>query len=99
MKTLYLLRHAKSGWDNPALEDHDRMLNERGRDNAAQMGLYMKKAGYMPALILCSSAQRTRETLAGILAFLPEVSDIHYERRLYLAHPQAMFLRLSEIST
>ena len=97
MKTLFLLRHAKSAWDNPELEDHDRVLNERGRQNAEQMGQYMKKAGYRPDLILCSTAQRTRETLAAVLRFLPDVTDIHYERQLYLAHPQAMFLRLMEL--
>lgn len=98
MKALYLLRHAKSAWDNPTIEDHERVLNERGRENARQMGLYMKKAGYRPDLILCSTAQRTRETLSLVLQFLPDVTDIHYEKRLYLAHPQAMFLRLAEIS-
>jgi len=97
MKTLFLLRHAKSAWDNPQLDDHDRVLNERGRANAEQLGQYMKKAGYRPDLILCSTAQRTRETLAALLQFLPDVTDIHYEPRLYLAHPQAMMLRLAEI--
>jgi len=63
-KTLFLMRHAKSSWDDPAQEDHDRPLNERGLKNATRMGAYMRKEDYAPALVLCSSATRLRRAHA-----------------------------------
>ncbi|UTW55293.1 histidine phosphatase family protein [Kordiimonas sp. SCSIO 12610] len=63
MKKLYLMRHAKSDWDDFTLDDHDRPLNERGRNNATQMGQYIAKNDIQIDLIYCSTAVRTRETL------------------------------------
>lgn len=63
MLKLMLLRHAKSSWADSTLADHDRPLNNRGRRGAEAMGLYMASKGLVPARILCSTAQRTRETL------------------------------------
>lgn len=67
MLRLYLLRHAKSSWSDPSLHDFDRPLNKRGRKDAPKMARAMKARGYSPDRILCSSAQRTKETLAGII--------------------------------
>jgi phosphohistidine phosphatase len=96
MKTLYLLRHAKSSWDASAQDDHDRPLNARGLENAARMGLHMRKAGYAPALVLCSSARRTRETLAQIRPNLPGDCLIREERALYLGTAERMLRLLRE---
>jgi phosphohistidine phosphatase len=60
---LYLLRHAKSSWDEPGLADHDRPLAPRGRRAAKAMGRYLREQGIEPDLILCSSATRARQTL------------------------------------
>ena len=89
-KTLYLLRHAKSSWDQSGIEDHDCPLNARGIENATQMGQHMRGKGYAPALILCSSARRTRETLERIQPNLPRDGQIRYEPGLYLATPARM---------
>lgn len=62
MKTLFLLRHAKSSWKDDSLGDHDRPLNKRGQKDAPAMGKLMKKLGIEPDLILSSSAVRARET-------------------------------------
>ncbi|MCB0075198.1 MAG: hypothetical protein KDE20_27255 [Caldilineaceae bacterium] len=52
MKTLLLLRHAKSSWDDPSLPDHDRPLNERGKASAPMMGALILERGLFPLLIL-----------------------------------------------
>ncbi|MCW8836017.1 MAG: histidine phosphatase family protein [Rhodospirillales bacterium] len=91
MKRLFLMRHAKSGWDNPALDDFDRPLNERGREAARAMGAYMARAGHHPAVIFCSSARRTRETMDIILDQLAENPPVHLVDDLYLASARALF--------
>jgi phosphohistidine phosphatase len=65
-KQLFLLRHAKSSWDDPLLEDHDRPLAARGVRAVRMVGQYIRESGIRPAQVLCSSSRRTRETLAGI---------------------------------
>ncbi len=67
MKTLYLLRHAKSSWKNPALADMDRPLNARGKRDAPQMAALFRdwlsdNSGVVPQSILCSPAKRARRT-------------------------------------
>jgi phosphohistidine phosphatase len=65
MKTLHLMRHAKSSWQSPGLDDHDRELNERGLRDAPAMGRAL--AGLIKAQVVhCSSARRARQTLAGL---------------------------------
>jgi phosphohistidine phosphatase len=63
MKTLILLRHAKSSWANPEMDDIDRPLNKRGKRAAADLGAWLKAEGWSPDEVLCSVARRTRETL------------------------------------
>jgi phosphohistidine phosphatase len=62
MKTLLLLRHAKSDWDHPELDDHDRPLNSRGLRNAPRMGKFIRDAGLTPQACLTSTAVRARHT-------------------------------------
>ena len=66
MRTLLLLRHAKSSWDEPHLSDHARPLNVRGRLAAAGMAREMRRLGLLPDLVLVSSARRTLQTLAAL---------------------------------
>lgn len=67
MKTLFIMRHAKSSWDNPSQEDHERPLNERGRRDAPRMGKWLCATGAAPALIVSSSARRASETAELVL--------------------------------
>ena len=83
MKRLLLLRHAKSGWDNPKLSDYDRPLTARGEHEAPLVGKELKRRGTLPDLILSSSAVRARQTIervirAGKLSNKPEFRDSLY---------------------
>lgn len=86
MKTLYLLRHAKSSWDDPDLDDRERPLNERGQRAAPAMAYHMKTRGYRPDLVLCSPATRCVQTLEALAENLGELS-VRYDEALYLATP------------
>lgn len=80
---LWLLRHAKSSWDDPGLDDRDRPLAPRGERAADQMRDYIAAAGIRPALVLCSSALRTRQTLARVLPALGPELEVRIEPSLY----------------
>jgi phosphohistidine phosphatase len=79
-----LLRHAKSDWGKDA-DDHDRPLSSRGRKAAPEIARYMRSRDYLPAAVLCSTSQRTRETLDLLLAAWREKPEIRYEKTVYLA--------------
>lgn len=85
-RTLILMRHAKSAWDDPMLDDHDRPLNKRGRRSATALGDWMRHAGLTPDQILCSSARRTQETCERLGLGLPAPPL----PELYHASPAAM---------
>lgn len=85
MKRLLLLRHAKSSWHDPSLSDFERPLNRRGRAAARTMGDYLVREGLLPDLILCSAAQRTRETLAFIQDRMDGDLPARIEKCLYEA--------------
>src|SRR5512135_47045 len=65
-KRLFVLRHAKSSWDDPGLDDHERPLAPRGRRAVKSLGEYLRKHQIQPSQVLCSPARRTRETLEGV---------------------------------
>jgi phosphohistidine phosphatase len=90
MKRLILTRHAKSSWDDPAMSDHDRPLNERGRAAATDLGQWMASRGYLPQEVLCSDAIRTRQTWKGIAAVLPLAPEVAYKPALYHAGADVM---------
>jgi phosphohistidine phosphatase len=83
MLRLYILRHAKSAWPAASTGDHDRPLNKRGVNDLPKIGQMLLSRGYIPNLVLCSSAQRTLETWNGIAEFVSncpvEVRDDLYE--------------------
>jgi phosphohistidine phosphatase len=84
MKTLFLLRHAKSSWDDTALPDKDRPLNDRGRRDAPEMGERLAKRDVKPDLILSSPAVRALETAEIIARKLDyRRKDIVVDDRLY----------------
>lgn len=65
-RQLFVLRHAKSSWDEPGLDDHERPLAPRGQKAVNVLREYLQSSGIEPALVLCSSSRRTRETLEGV---------------------------------
>jgi len=81
---LILLRHAKSDWDSGARGDFDRPLAARGRRDAPRMGRWLRENGFVPGLILCSPALRTRETIAAVNSHLQVAEqNIVYEDAIY----------------
>ncbi len=90
MLTLSLLRHAKSSWHNPAIPDLDRPLATRGVVDAPLMGRAMTERGIDPDLVLCSSARRTRDTLALVLPELKVEPKVVYDDALYHASAAEM---------
>jgi phosphohistidine phosphatase len=96
MATLYLLRHAKSSWDDSALSDHDRPLAPRGQRATRLLSEHIREAGISPALVLCSSARRARETLEGIEEALGD-TEVRIEPELYGASAEDLLARLRRI--
>src|SRR5215831_846306 len=82
MKTLHLLRHAKSSWKGVGLDDHERPLSKRGRTAASAMAQHMEGAGIDPDVVLCSTAVRAKETLAPIAKKL-RPAKVVFERGIY----------------
>jgi phosphohistidine phosphatase len=81
-RRLLLLRHAKSAWPED-VADHDRPLAGRGRGDAPAIGRWLRKAGYVPDLVLCSTARRARETWQLAEEKLGSKPPTTFERRVY----------------
>lgn len=95
MRTVILLRHAKSSWSDPELDDHERPLNGRGKASAPLIADWLGRTGHLPDRIVCSSSRRTRQTLKRMRRVLPELPEPVIEPRLYHAEPTLMFDILS----
>jgi len=98
MRTLYLLRHAKSAWGEDDLNDHDRVLNERGREAAPVIGRFLKRKTATIDLAICSSAARAQETWSLVSKELPFQPPVEVDERLYLCGVESMVMRLREVS-
>lgn len=85
MKRLLLLRHAKAVAGSPHANDNSRALNERGRADAPRMGSEMQHRRYLPDLVLCSTALRTKETLQHVMPELDGSPAVRFLDELYLA--------------
>lgn len=84
MKFILLLRHAKSSWDNPELEDFDRPLAGRGLQDAPRMGKFLRKSKYRPEYIVSSTAQRAQQTTKLCLEGMKrDESIVRWDRDLY----------------
>jgi phosphohistidine phosphatase len=97
MKTLYLLRHAKSSWDDRDLADFDRPLNNRGLAAAPFMGALIASKSYNPSKIVSSPARRARQTVNLIKESSGVEASIHFDDRVYEASPQGLKQVLSEL--
>jgi len=87
MKTLLLLRHAKSSWDDRSLDDHRRTLNARGERDAPRMGRLVRDERLIPGLVISSDAVRARLTAEAMADASGYSGPIRLERRLYHAGP------------
>lgn len=85
MATLYLLRHARASWPQPGGKDFDRPLEQSGRDDAVATGLRMANDGLFPAMAICSTARRARETLDEIVVGMDTSFPVRFDERLYSA--------------
>ncbi len=98
MKTLYLVRHAKSSWDDPTLADHDRPLNERGKRDAPKMGERLAQRGTKVDLIISSSAARALATAQAIAEKIGyDQTHIMVDRRLYATQVSALLYLIQEL--
>ncbi len=97
MRRLYLLRHAKSLWTNPAGTDFDRRLSPRGLRDSKNMASFIKKSDLPIELVLCSSAKRTTQTLEPIRSILKSSTQVVIEDAFYRADPREILNRLSQV--
>lgn len=98
VKNILLLRHAKSAWNTPNQSDHDRPLNDRGERAARLMADHIAAKAPRPDLILCSTAARTRQTLAPLVKPLGSPAPpISLEKQLYLASESELLERLQAL--
>lgn len=97
MKTLFLVRHAKSSWKDVTIDDHDRPLNKRGKQNAPMMGERLKKRRIMPDLIFSSTALRAKATATCICKKINfPIIKITFLRELYHASANRLFDYISQ---
>ncbi len=94
MKSLYIIRHAKSDWHAPSAGDHERPLNKRGTGNAKLMGRFLTAAGQEPDTVLTSSALRARTTVELMAEAGGWTCPVHVTRELYESHPEAVLRQI-----
>ena len=97
MKTLLVLRHAKSSWKDSGISDFERPLNTRGKRAAVLIGSFMRKKKLRPDLILSSTATRARETIGLVLESARLVVELRCDARLYLASADRLTEIISQI--
>jgi len=93
VKRVFLLRHAKSAWDDPGLRDRDRPLAPRGRKAAKRVARWAKKHAVRPQLVICSSAARAQQTMGLVLPSLGE-PEVWVEVTLYAADAETLLARI-----
>jgi phosphohistidine phosphatase len=99
MKTVYLIRHAKSSWDDNKLSDHDRPLNKRGEKDAPAMAAFLRKEGGKPDLLISSTAKRAKHTAQAFAKeFGRKKSEIELHAELYHAAPGEITKLLRKLS-
>ncbi|MFC1936368.1 histidine phosphatase family protein [Chloroflexota bacterium] len=99
MKTLLLMRHAKSSWKDISLSDHQRPLNKRGQRDAPRMGSFIAQEDLAPDTILCSTAKRARLTAELFLETCSFDGEVVYSDSLYHASPSTYLDVLESLSS
>jgi phosphohistidine phosphatase len=97
MKTLLVLRHAKSSWDHSHLSDFDRPLNGRGERSAPAMGEFMRAKGLVPEVIIASPARRARMTAEKAASAGEFEAEIQFDERIYGAGANSLTYIVAEI--
>jgi len=98
MKTIYLVRHAKSSWKNPRLSDFDRPLNKRGKNDAPRIGKLLSKKQIKPDLIISSPAKRAKKTALEIVEKIGyPVKKIVFEDEIYEASERTLLSILKKL--
>ena len=97
MKNLFLLRHAKSSWDNAALGDFDRPLSKRGISNAIQLSEYIQKHSISFDLVLSSPSERTQSTLDLALNSLDPIPTTSLKESIYHASASSLSQLIKEL--
>jgi phosphohistidine phosphatase len=98
MRTLYLVRHAKSSWDFPNLSDQQRPLNKRGKKDAPKMGKLLKQRNEVPDLMISSPAKRAFSTAKRIAEELGyKIKDIEKNETLYMADTDEFYDVICEV--
>ena len=97
MRTLLILRHAKSSWNYPELSDYDRPLNRRGKRDAPRMGTYLREQGLIPDRILSSSAKRARRTASKVAKACGYAGKVKKLDAFYDAVPGVFFETLQAL--
>ena len=97
LRTLYLLRHAKSSWQDKSMSDFDRPLNKRGLQARVDMARYLERTDIKPDVILCSTAKRAVMTLDAVRASVGKDCKIIMDDGLYLGEPKALAHRVAEV--
>ncbi len=85
--TLILMRHAKSAWSDPTIDDFERPLNGRGRESAPAIAEWLAAKGYLPDKVLVSGARRTVETWDRMTSRMPATATMESSPALYQAGP------------
>ena len=96
LRRLFLLRHAKSSWDDPTLDDHNRP-RPSGATRFQVMAAHLRRESIVPSLVLCSSTVRTRETLKRISAGFGNEVRVEVEPALYTASAGELLARLRQV--
>lgn len=99
MKTLLLLRHAKSSWSNPDQADHDRSLNDRGKRDAPRMGQLIAEQNLVPDVVVTSTAKRARKTAAVVGLACGFAGEIQEDSDLYHATPSVLIATFQSLPT
>ena len=97
MKTILLLRHAKSSWNDPDLDDRERPLNKRGKRQSPEMGKLVLAEGLTPDLILSSPAKRARKTAAAVAKVCGYDGNVERIEDFYPGGPADYLRVLSEL--
>ncbi|OFX14890.1 MAG: hypothetical protein A2516_05460 [Alphaproteobacteria bacterium RIFOXYD12_FULL_60_8] len=96
MKNLFLLRHAKSSWADPATDDFDRPLNKRGIEAATLMRAHLSKVKVRPDLVLCSPARRAKETY-DLVAPALKGAEVVFDKKLYIFDYRPVLERIGAV--
>ena len=97
MKTLLLLRHAKSSRDDTALRDFDRPLNDRGKDDAKLIGRFIRESSITPDLVISSPAKRATKTTELVLKSAGLNINVAFDERIYEADVHRLLAVVSQI--